>query len=276
MIKTYVFLIFLLLPLTLRSQEDIYIGKKYTLYSDTLQEERSYWVHLPESYNQNETKTYPVIYLLDGDSFFHSLVGISKTLSSGKGRYLPPSIIVAVLNTDRTRDLTPTASAAGRDGKVSSGATPKGGGSEIFNRFLTGELRTVISNSYRTNGNNMLIGHSYAGLFTLNTFLHHTELFDTYLAIDPSMWWDQGKLSKEAAALIKGKDFTGKSLYIGVASKKRTDRVDIHLDRTNYLLSEVLPQAENLHFFHKLFPGESHGTVPIPAIYDGIKQLFGK
>ncbi len=276
MTKIYIFLIFLLLPLALRSQEDIYIGKKYTLYSDALQEERIYWIHIPENYDQNETKTYPVIYLLDGDSFFHSLVGISKTLSSGKGRYLPPSIIVGVLNTDRTRDLTPTASAAGRDGKISPGATAQGGGSEIFNRFLTGELRMVIDSTYRTSGHNMLIGHSYAGLFTLNTFFHHTDLFDTYLAIDPSLWWDQGRLSKEAAALTKGKDFTGKSLYIGIASKKRTDRVDIHLDKTNYLLSEVLPQAENLRFYNKLFPEESHGTVPIPAIYDGIKQLFGK
>ena len=100
----------------------------------------------------------------------------------------------------------------------------------------------------------MLIGHSYAGLFTLNTFLRHTELFDTYLAVDPSLWWDQGKLSQEAATWVEGKDFTGKSLYIGVASKKRTDRVDIHLNKVNHLLTEVLPQANNLRFFHKSFP----------------------
>ena len=122
----------------------------------------------------------------------------------------------------------------------------------------------------------MLIGHSYAGLFTLNTFLRHTELFDTYLAVDPSLWWDQGKLSQEAAAWVEGKDFTGKSLYIGVASKKRTDRVDIHLNKVNHLLTEVLPQAKNLRFFYKSFPEENHGTVAIPGIYDGIKQLFGK
>ena len=112
----------------------------------------------------------------------------------------------------------------------------------------------------------MLIGHSYAGLFTLNTFLRHTELFDTYLAVDPSLWWDRGRLVREAEALVAGRDFKGKSLYIGVASKKRTDRVDIHLDK----------QAENLRFFSKSFPDENHGTVAVPGIYDGIKQLFGK
>ena len=172
--------------------------------------------------------------------------------------------------------LRTVTSAAGRDGKISIDAIPQGGGSEAFSKFLTEELRPAIDSAYRTNGWNMLIGHSYAGLFTLNTFLRHTELFDTYLAVDPSLWWDQGRLVREAEALVAGRDFKGKSLYIGVASKKRTDRVDIHLDKVSYLLSEVLPQAENLRFFSKSFPDENHGTVAVPGIYDGIKQLFGK
>ena len=276
MIRIHLFLILLLLPLTMRSQEDICIGKKHSLYSTVLQEERNYWVHLPDSYGRDITQRYQVIYLLDGDAFFHSVVGISRTFTTVKGRHLPPSIIVGVLNVDRTRDLTPTVSAAGRDGKIAPDAVPLGGGSELFSRFLTEELRSVIDNSYRTNGKNMLIGHSYSGLFTLNTFLRHTDLFDTYLAVDPSLWWDRGKLSEEAASLIAGKDFTGKSLYIGVASKKRTDRVDIHLNKVNHLLKEVLPQAGNLRFFSKSFPEENHGTVAIPGIYDGIKQLYGK
>lgn len=276
MSRTHILLIFLLFPLTLRSQEDICIGKELVLYSTVLQEERSYWIHLPEHYNMDTKQCYPVVYLLDGDSFFHSLVGIRKTLASGRGKYLPPCIIVGVLNTDRTRDFTPTASAAGRDGKISIDAIPQGGGSEAFSKFLTEELRPAIDSAYRTNGWNMLIGHSYAGLFTLNTFLRHTELFDTYLAVDPSLWWDQGRLVREAEALVAGRNFKGKSLYIGVASKKRTDRVDIHLDKVSYLLSEVLPQAENLRFFSKSFPDENHGTVAVPGIYDGIKQLFGK
>ena len=206
--------------------------------------------------------------VLGGASFTGGIGTIGGTLIG--------AIIIGVLNVDRTRDLTPTASAAGRDGRIAPDATPQGGGSETFSRFLTEELRSVIDSTCRTNGKNMLIGHSYAGLFTLNTFLRHTELFDTYLAVDPSLWWDQGSLSQEAAAWVEGKDFTGKSLYIGVASKKRTDRVDIHLNKVNHLLTEVLPQAKNLRFFHKSFPEENHGTVAIPGIYDGIKQLFGK
>ena len=177
MIRIQFFLIFLLLPLTMRSQEDICIGKRYSLYSAFLQEERDYWIYLPQNYDRDTTQNYPVIYLLDGGSFFHSLVGISQTLSTVKGKYLPSCIIAGVISTDRTRDFTPTASAAGRSGKTSPGAIPQGGGSETFSRFLTEELRSVIDSTYRTNGLNMLIGHSYSGLFTVNTFLRHTELF---------------------------------------------------------------------------------------------------
>ena len=90
MSRTHILLIFLLLPLTLRSQEDICIGKELVLYSTVLQEDRSYWIHLPEHYNMDTKQRYPVVYLLDGDSFFHSLVGIRKTLASVEVNiYLP-------------------------------------------------------------------------------------------------------------------------------------------------------------------------------------------
>lgn len=267
-------LIFLLFPLLMWGQEDICIGKKFTLSSNALQEERAYWVHLPDNYEQDVTQSFPVIYLLDGEAFFYSLVGINKAFSSGRRKDIPPFIIVGILSTDRTRDFTPTASAAGRDGKIVAGATPKGGGSKVFSRFLTEELRTVIDGTFRTSGKNILIGHSFGGLFTLDTFLNRTELFDTYLALDPSFWWDQGKVSKEAGELVKKKDFTGKNLYIGIASKPRPDRVNIHLSESETLLSEVLPQAKGLRFLKKSFPDETHGTVGIPGIYDGIRQLF--
>lgn len=271
---TNLLLIFLLLPLSLWSQEDISIGKKFSIFSDILQEDRSYWIYLPENYEENILVSYPVIYLLDGDMFFHSMVGMVKTLSSGRGLYKDEYIIVGVLNVDRTRDLTPSATTVGRDGDVGFFAEPQGGGSDLFCHFLTKELRQEIDLKYRTNKENILIGHSYAGLFTVNTFLHHTNVFNAYIAIDPSLWWDRGKLVDEAESLVEEKNFENIKLYIAVASKKRIDRVDIHLDRANFFLQEVLPQTKNLYFKYKSFPEETHGTIAIPGIYDGFKQLM--
>lgn len=274
MSRNYLFLIFLLFSLPMWSQEDISIGKKYSIYSGTLQEERNYWIYLPEDYDLNKEQSYQVIYLLDGESFFHALVGITKTIVLGKGKNFAPSIVVGVLSTDRTRDLTPTPATAGRDGKPGFFSSPQGGGSEKFNYFLTKELRPFIDSVYRTSGENVLIGHSYAGLFTIDTFLRHTEQFNKYIAIDPSLWWDQGRLMNEASSMILHKDFQYKSLYIGFASIKREGRNDINLNQAHTLLTEILPQAKNLHFFSKLFPEENHGSVVIPGIYNGLKQLY--
>ena len=270
------FLIFLLLAQSLRSQEDICIGRPQVLTSEVLGEERTCWVHLPDGYGaEGISQRYPVLYLLDGEAFFHVMVGISRTLSTTKGKHLPPCIIVGILSKDRTHDFTPTVSCFGRDGKVQPGVVPQGGGSEAFFHFLTDELRPYIDSLYHTNGQNMLVGHSYAGLFTLDVFLRHAGSFDVYLALDPSLWWDNGRLAREATTLISKQDYTGKRLYIGIASKKRTDRVDIHLATVNRFLAS-LSQVPNLQFYHKSFPDENHGSVSIPGFYDGIKQLFAQ
>ena len=95
-------------PLSAQKQDSIYIGTRHTLFSEILNEERKYWIYVPETKAGEKGKAYPVLYLLDGDSFFHSVVGFTRFFSSSKTSNLPPCIVVAVLNTDRTRDFTPT------------------------------------------------------------------------------------------------------------------------------------------------------------------------
>ena len=92
-------------PLSAQKQDSIYIGTRHTLFSEILNEERKYWIYVPETKAGEKGKAYPVLYLLDGDSFFHSVVGFTRFFSSSKTSNLPPCIVVAVLNTDRTRDF---------------------------------------------------------------------------------------------------------------------------------------------------------------------------
>lgn len=276
MTRLHVLAIFLLLSLTALGQEDVCIGKKYTLHSSALDETRSYMVALPVDYATDTTAHYPVIYLLDGETLFVGVAGMMQAFSSNRAKMPARCIIVGVVSTDRTRDFTPTASRLGRDGKEDMRVAPGGGQSETFSRFLVSELRQAVDSAYRTNGSNILIGHSYAGLFAVNTFLRHTHRFDSYIAIDPSLWWDGGKLVAEASQLIEDKDFSGKNLYLCVASRRRTDRQDVHLQKALHLMNNVLPKAANLHLFSKSFPDEHHGTIALPGIYDGIKTIFRK
>lgn len=278
--KTYylTILLFILLPGYSFSQEDICIGKKYKIHSEFLQEEREYLVYLPASYHQEEgsQKKYPVIYLTDGESFFHSLTAIHTTFSRGRMALMPECIIVGIINTDRTRDLTPTKSAYRRDGTKQEGDMEEGGGSDLFLNFMTNELREAVDANYRTNETNMLFGHSYGGLFVLNTLLHHTGLFDVYIALDPSLWWDNAKLAKDAVDLLQSGQFQHKTLYVGVAGMMRKDRQYIHMDVMKQFLEEALPEAQGLIYHSTIFPDENHGSIPLPGMIDAFRKIYAK
>ena len=261
-----------------QGQETISIGERHTLFSRLLNEERAYWVYQPEKRPGETERNYPVLYLLDGDSFFHTVVGFTRFFSSSRVSSLPPCVVVAVLNTDRTRDLTPTPSAARRDGTVRSGDEPKGGGAEQFYRFLVEELRPAIEKEFPVGGQNMLVGHSFAGLFALHVLWNHPESFDTYMALDPSLWWDQGAFLKQAGTRGDKTVFDGKQLYVAFATRPRTERNLIHFPLTDTFLDTVIPEMErcNLRVVSKKFPEETHGTIALPAIYDGLKCLFAR
>ena len=264
------------LILHLSGQTGICTGSADTVYSRVLQEERAYWIHLPENYADSVQKTYPVIYLLDGDLFFHALVAVQRSYSRGRQPVMPECIIVGILNTDRTRDFTPSKSAYRRDGKRYDGDMETGGGSESFTNYLTNELRNKITKTYRTNNFNIIIGHSFGGLFVLNTLLFYSELFNIYVALDPSFWWDNGKFSKEADKLFETKQFKEVKLYLGIAAKIRTDANNINLSTATNFINNTLPKAiENgLTVKYKIFLDETHGTVPIPGISDALKIIF--
>ena len=262
--------------LPVQGQDSINIGTRHSLFSNILNEERMYWIYEPEKQPGEEEKDYPVLYLLDGDVFFHSVVGFTRFFASSRVSSLPPCVVVAVLNTDRTRDFTPTSSAARRDGSIQPGDTPKGGGMKAFYRFLTEELRPEIEKKVSANGRNFLVGHSYAGLFTLQVLLDYPESFDTFMAIDPSLWWDQGIYLKQAKQEAHKKDFTGKQLYVAFATQQRPNVKLNQFSLADSLKVNIIPDMENqhLHVIYKKFPEEMHGTVALPGIFDGIKSLF--
>src|SRR5436190_7127305 len=135
------FLIVLLLPVFAMAQSDnsITIGKIDSVWSGTLKESRKYLVYTPPSYNNSIflPQKYPVLYLLDGDAHFHSVTGLLQFLGTGiNGNYLiPEMIVVAIPNTDRTRDLTPTHVSKGFDGKEQPFLKTSGGMPDFF-KFL--------------------------------------------------------------------------------------------------------------------------------------------
>lgn len=133
-------------------------------------------------------------------------------------------IIVAIPNTNRMLDLTPTTMEVSRDGR----RIPEGtnGGGERFTAFLDQELIPYIGKTYPATSHRTVIGHSLGGLLVINTLIHHPEFFSNYIAIDPSLWWDNQELLKEATNILKQKKFDNKSLFLAVANTLR-EHMDI-------------------------------------------------
>ncbi|TGE26542.1 alpha/beta hydrolase-fold protein [Hymenobacter metallicola] len=254
------------------------------LHSRVLKETRTYSVYVPESAGNPlfGKQHYPVLYVLDGESQFQSTATILEQLS--QKRVVPEAIIVAIHNTDRIRDLTPTHIESGlyMDRR---GATTSGGG-ENFTRFLQQELIPHIDSAYATTSYRMLIGTSLGGLFVVHTLLHHPDLFQGYVAIDPSLWWDDTKLVREADALLAQPKFAHKTLFLPVATafKEVGDTVAARAHNTvehrallavpDFIAALQQHSANGLRWARKYYRAEGHNTVPLPGTYDALLHAF--
>jgi len=176
-----------------------------TIHSKTLQEDRFVWVHQPDKSIRNSSlkKTYPVVYILDAEANFNTIIEILKKLNKATSNIIfSQSIVVGIGNIwERDRDYTPTHVISSPF--VDSMAAKKSGGGEKFIAFMEEELIPYINSKYPASSSRVLIGHSLGGLTVMNTMLNHTKLFTGYAAIDPSMWWDDQKLLKQSKTIFQ-------------------------------------------------------------------------
>ncbi len=264
-----------LLPLLSVAQKPITIGSQHTIWSSVLQEEREYWVHLPESYdNENSTQDdYPVLYITDGDRNFLSTIAAQNDLSRGLYQHMPEAIIVAILNTERSRDLTPTLSKVLYQGKE---LHTNSGGAKAFHHFLYQELKSKIDSTYRTNGYNVLMGHSFGGLFTLYTLIEHPQSFNAYIAHDPSVWWDDNYILTLAQKKWNTLNLKGRSLYISKAYNEQSERLAMNhpvaIEKFCDLLTDTTHNQLRARWHY--FANEDHGTIVAPATYQAFKYIF--
>lgn len=261
------------------SQDSITIGSKHHIFSKALNEERHFWVYLPPDYNTTKfaPAKYPVVYLLDAESNFHSFTGLQQSLAKGPYAMTPQMIVVGITNTNRTRDLTPTEANRQAFFDKSKKMFQQSGGNKNFITFLEKELRPYIEKNYRTSGYNVLNGHSFGGLTAVNVLLNHTKLFNSYIIIDPSLWWDNEIMIKKTDSVFAKKDFARTNIYVAMANKinipqDTTTDMARGIRKFEKLLNEKKPR--NLRWGFKFYENEDHGTIPIPAEYDGLRFIF--
>ena len=239
------------------------IGDKVEIKSKILNENRILNIYLPNGYSNNTTKKYPVIYLLDGsiDEDFIHIAGIVQFGSFSWINMIPESIVVGISNVDRKRDFTfPTT--IERDKKD----FPTTGKSENFINFIENELQPFIEHNYNTNNTKTIIGQSLGGLLATEILLKKPHLFDNYVIISPSLWWNNESLLK-----IEPKEFkTKKSIYIAVGKEGEI------MERTAKELYKKLnaKKTKNTRLFYNFFEKQNHGDALHLAVYDAFEKIF--
>lgn len=273
---------------TAQDDSKIVIGKIETINSKILNEKRQVWVYTPAGgpAGLSAPVKYPVVYLLDGDGHFYSVVGMIQQLSQVNGNtVVPEMIVVGITNTNRTRDLTPT-HVDGKPGAFDSSFLAPSGGGERFTDFIEKELMPYIDSTYSTLPYRTFIGHSLGGLMVMNTLVNRKDLFNAYIAIDPSMWWDERKLLTKTTSVLPQQDYKGKKLFIGVANtmargmniekvERDTSAATVHI-RSILQLDKLIRQNKKtgLTYDYKYYGNDSHGSVPLITTYDALRFIF--
>ena len=238
-----------------RRTAPLVIGQTFEIRSAILGETRRINVYYPPGFPTADAPALPVLYMPDGgmsEDFLHIAGLIQVSVGNNTMR---PWLLVGIENTERRRDLTgPTDNADDR--KIARHV----GASQCFRDFIRTELMPEIRARYRTTQESGIVGESLAGLFVVETFVLEPDLFDRYVAIDPSLWWNRRQLVRDAGSRLTGPGFDGKSLF--VASSVDADVTDFARLIDDKRAAGALA---GLEFRFRPFPDESHATIYHPA-----------
>ncbi len=247
----------------------ITIGTSYSFQSEVLDAERVINVWLPASYAENSERRYPVLYVIDGgtEQDFHHISGLAQ--HGAISRTFDEMIVVGIETENRLLELTSPAS----DPRYPDYMEPNGG-AENFRRFVRAEVMPRIAASFRVSGEGALIGESLAGLFVVETLLREPDLFTSYIAISPSLWWNQASLAGNAASLMNepGHASGNRRLYLTMANEGGT--MQAGLETLLASLEQDAPDSLRWTYVARQ-NSEHHGSIYHIAALDALRVLYG-
>ncbi|WP_254448442.1 alpha/beta hydrolase [Spirosoma rhododendri] len=247
------------------------LGQIDEIVSKELNEKRKLNIYLPEGYNEKDTVTYPVIYLLDGsaDEDFIHIVGLVQFNSFEWVDRVPKSIVVGIATVDRRRDFTfPTT--IERDKK----AYPTTGHSDRFISFIERELQPYIRATYKTNTSKTIIGQSLGGLLATEILIKKPTLFTKYVIVSPSLWWNNGSLLQHPMSTFSDTD-----IYIGVGKEGLTPtEIPRVMEVDANLLADKMKSLndKNVRVYFDYLPSENHATILHQAVSNSFSRLYPK
>ncbi|QTF07147.1 alpha/beta hydrolase [Brenneria izadpanahii] len=244
---------------------------------------------------------WPIIYILDGARYFPAAVSLVDALA-GPRCGMEPGIIVALDYdgpTRRERDYRPAVERIVPEADPRGGYYPAGmaGNAAGFRRFMLEELRPFIAGRYAVDSRReALFGHSYGGLFTVDTLFASPNAFQHFYAASPSVWWNGGYLIEQAGAFLAGdglQTMRPASLALSVGEYEQSlERWELDLpdeqrqvlrrhrnqrrmvDGIRELAWTLQNRSPNLRVTLDIYPEQSHQSVPLFALQHALRTHF--
>ena len=247
------------------------MGEVFTLKSTVFGGDRRIVVRIPFYYYDAEPeRRFTTVYIIDGgpEQDFPHLAGLAQ--SGEVNATFEPVILVGIETVNRRAEITPPAT----DVETYSeelGAEP--GGSSDFRRFIAEDVKPFIEARYRTSGRDAVIGESLAGLFIVETLFKTPDLFDDYIAVSPSMWWENMEYGRDAKSFLKALPEGERRLYLtigneGLRHKKGLDLLVAALKKSAPagLKWLYVPQSDS----------ETHASIYHGAALDAFRAFYGE
>ena len=244
------------------------------IQSKEMGEKRIVNIYLPQGYNAADSVKYPVVYLVDGsaDEDFIHVAGLLQFYNFEWINQVPKSILVGIATVDRQRDLSFPSTHEDQVKRF-----PTTGHSDKFIAFIEKELQPFMASKYKASADRTLIGQSFGGLFATTVLLNKPELFNRYIIISPSLWWDYGSLLNVDSKLLSENYDKPTDIYVGVGKEGLTPTDPARVMEVDAnLLADKLKGAKNprvkVHFDY--LPLENHATIMHQAVMNAFKLLY--
>ena len=239
----------------------------------------------------------PAVYVLDGDGFFGTFVeAVRRTSRRRDATNVGPAIIVSIDHADqadhagrnvldrRQQDYTP-----GPAAEEPTAGRPTGGAASFLDLIETGIAPVIERDFLADPARRTLFGHSLAGFFTLHVLTTRPDSFAGYVAVSPSIWWDEPRLraglehlrSRAPRVLIGAGEWEGE---LPPWQRQRPGAEQVRARRARRAMIERARRFSNdlgrligpANVAFHLFPDEDHASVVLVAVARALRFMLGE
>ncbi|UOQ83377.1 alpha/beta hydrolase [Gracilibacillus salinarum] len=223
---------------------------------------------------------FPVIYLLDGNSTFSTVVDAVRLQSRRPERTeVHPAVVVAIgypteepFSPERFYDYTLAEPEFDVRKKWGDREIPAHGGADTFMEFMENVLKPMIESKYSINKlKQTIFGHSLGGLFVLHALFTNSQAFQTYIAGSPSIHWNQTAILKERDQFMQGKPKLDKPISVLIAAGEREGNHASYMLENARQLTDELKDVPDLEASFQIYDNENHISVLPRLINQSLK-----